>query len=274
MEVVRSILAASFVCASLGYEIHYAVNFGSGGGFNDSQGIVYEKEASSYTKSMTSTKISGTNDHDQKLYQSYSQSGSSLLYYISDVKEPGQYLLVFKQFADASRAFNMILNGVHQAVTKLTVYNEVGTYTAYDEYVYFSVCNDQLLYKNQKSAIMNNKISVEFKMVSGSYVYMSAMLLVRGDVENFPIPSSLLFRQSTDAALSQLFQQSVHSCGKKSKDVEIVLAKEKEKEKAQKIIAEPPPSLEHRSGLSLSMNNFTFGNINIFPAQGHANELD
>jgi Malectin domain len=270
MEVVRGFVVASLVCVSLGYEIHYAVNFGNLGGFNDSQGIVYEKEASSYSKTMTSSKISGTNDHDLKLYQYCNYDSSSMMYYISDVKESGQYLLVFKQFADSHhKMLNMILNGQHQAVTKLSIYDQVGHHAAYDEYVYFSVCNDQLLYKNQKSAIKNNKISVEFQNINGSYVYMSAMILVRGDVENFPIPSSLLYRLSKDAEISQLYQQLMHSCVKKPTDVEIIPVNTKER--TQTSLIEPTQtSVRPKFGLNLSLSNFSFGNMNFFSAKSHA----
>jgi Malectin domain len=253
MEVVESLVIASLVCVSLSYEIHYAVNFGNLGGFNDSQGIVYEKEASSYSKAHNRKNFSGIADHDQKLYQYHSYDSSSLLYYISDVKESGQYLLVFKQFVGSNhKMINMILNGQHQAVIKLPIYDQVGHYAAHDEYVYFSVCNDQLLYKNQKSTIKNNKISVEFQKVNGSHVHMSAMVLVRGDVENFPISSTLLYRLSKDAEISRL----VDSCVKKPTDVDIIPVKMKEK--TQISLIESIQTLARlKFGLNLSLSNFT-----------------
>jgi Malectin domain len=261
MKVVRSFVLVTLLSVSLAYEIHYAVNFGDGGAFTDSQGIVYEKELSSYSKTNYTNKISGIGDQDQQLYQRVSYS-TELQYYISDVKESGRYLLVFKMFArENTRKLNLILNEKHQAVTNLSAYDEVGLFAAYDEYVYFSVCDDYLLYKKQKSAINNNsKVSVKFQMVTGGNIIMSAMILVRGDVENFPI---MLNRQSKDAEISQLYQQLVHSCTKKP-DAEVDLIPKKAK--PQKSIVEP---LAHRYGLNLMLSNFTFGNMNFYPAIGH-----
>jgi Malectin domain len=262
MEVVNCIVVVILLSACSGYEIHYAVNFGNVGAFTDSQGIVYEQEASSYGKGTVGQKISGADDHDQKLYQSYSADSKQLFHYIFDIKVSGRYLLVFKIFADSSaRKLNLILNEKHQAVTNLSAYDEVGTNAAYDEYVYFSVCDDHLLYKNQKSVIKNNKISVNFQSaVSNSNLIMSAMILVRADVENFPI---LLNRQSKDAEISQLYQQLVHSCAKKP-DAEVELIPKKVK--PQKSIVEP---LVQRYGLNLLMSNFTIGNMNVYPAIDH-----
>jgi Malectin domain len=260
--VISLAILITLLSASLGYEIHYAVNFGDVGIFNDSQGIEYEQEASSYIKQSYSVKLSGIGDHDQKLYQSYSYDAKTLLHYISDVKDSGRYLLVFKFFAsEATRKLNLILNEKHQVVTKLSAFDEVGVNAAYDEYVYFSVCDGHLLFNNQKSAIKNNKISVKFQSASSTNILISAMILVRGDVENFPI---LLNRQSKDAEISQLYQQLMHSCVKEH-DAEVEMIPRKNK--PQKSIVEP---LAGRYGLNLLLSNFTFENMNFYGAKGQA----
>jgi Malectin domain len=262
MEVVRSLFVlTTLLRASLAYKIHYAVNFGEVGAFNDSQGIVYKQEASSYNQYFENQQISGATDHDQKLYQSYAYDDEALLYYISDINESGQYLLVFKTYTpDSTRKLNVIVNEKHQVVTKLSIYDEVGVNVAYNEYIYFSVCNGHLLYKNQKSAIKNRKISVKFQLAGGPFIRMSAMILVRGDVENFPI---LLNRQSKDAEISQLYQQLVHRCVDQPTEVEIT----QKLAKPHKSIVEP---IVRRYGLNLVLSNFTFENMNFYPAKDHA----
>jgi Malectin domain len=228
MGVVRSLcVVAAFLGTSLAYETIYAVNFGPGGKTTDSQGIVYEEDKSSYKKVTVdgpyASRITGCTENDKKIYQTYVADDEKMVFEVPNISKDGKYLLVFKLTSHSFqhiRKLNMILNDQHQAVTNLDVYKLFGEYAAFDEYVFFSVCNGQLLYKNQRSDIKDNKFSVRFeKNKSRHYsagIAVSAMLILSGeDLDKYPIlPIGFNNYQSSSAQTSHLYQQLVHKCQK------------------------------------------------------------
>lgn len=71
-------------------------------------------------------------------------------------------------------------------VSNLDIFAQVGRGTAHDEYVYFTMSNGKLYYKENASDIRNNMVRLEF--IKGSYdnPKINAFVLFKGDVNRIP----------------------------------------------------------------------------------------
>jgi hypothetical protein len=193
------------------YEVVYAVNFGPEGVQTDSNGIIYQADNSSFPKQTTSKSIIGALDEDQTLYQS-STYGKKLTYDLP-LAGNGKYLLVWK-FFDFPNFVNMDLyiNGNHKLLSDFSIDKKVAPYSAYDEHIFFSVCDgNQFKHQTEIFPINSKKIGITFQTdQEQGDIYLSALLLLKGDVENFPKPSTN--KRSRDSIISHVFQKFVHKC--------------------------------------------------------------
>jgi Malectin domain len=193
------------------YEVLYAVNFGPEGQQTDSNGITYQVDNSTFSKDIAPVDIIGALDEDQRLYKSCTY-GKKLTYDLP-LAGNGKYLLVWKLF-DFPTYVNMDLyiNGIHKVLSDFSINKRVAPFTAYDEHIFFSVCDgNQFKHQTESFPVNSRKISVTLQTdQQNGDIYLSAMALLKGDVENFPKPTTN--KRSRDSIISQVFQKYVHKC--------------------------------------------------------------
>jgi hypothetical protein len=179
------IVLLAVISVTLGYEVLHAVNFGANGQQTDSNGLVYQAY-DGCSQWFTSNTIQGTLSQNLPIYSHFcaDQIITSAMP-ILDMKD-GSYLLVLRTFEyfDEGRV-SVQFNG-HKHLENFSFYNVVGYDHAYDEHIYFSICDKQLFYKSEKSAVQDNKLRITMELITGVRTVLSAMVLVIGDVENFP----------------------------------------------------------------------------------------
>jgi hypothetical protein len=195
------------ISVTLSYEVLHAVNFGHNGQQTDSNGLVYQ--AHSGCGWIFVQTINGTLPQNIPIYSHF--CGDEIITSempILDMKN-GSYLLVLRLFEfEAAGRVSVQFNG-HKHLENFSFYNAVGANHAYDEHIYFSICDEQVLYKTEKSAVQGNKLRITMKLITGVRARLSAMVLVRGDVENFPKLAS-----SPNSAESELSKMALtmHRC--------------------------------------------------------------
>jgi hypothetical protein len=166
----------------------YAVNYG-GSAMTDSFGVQYKE----YKKCLNEKWGQSTNvpKADQNLYDTYC-FGKSLNFQIP-LSGSGKYLMILKFIplgTSILNGANISLNKKHQIWTNKNTYNIVGDsgVIAYDEYVVFSVCGDELQYKNTYSTIVNSKIDLDITSVNQNYYsQISALVLFKNNIYNFKV---------------------------------------------------------------------------------------
>jgi hypothetical protein len=202
-----TVLLAVF-SVTLGYEVLHAVNFGANGQQTDSNGLVYQTD-SRCDWSINETLIRGTLAQNAPIYSSY-------CYYsilksempILDMKD-GSYLLVLRLIElNSDGRVSVQFNG-HNHLENFSFFNVVGAHHAYDEHIYFSICDEQVLYKSEKSAVQDNKLRITMESFNIAGTRLSAMVLVRGDVENFP---KLASSPNSAASESSKMALTTHRC--------------------------------------------------------------
>ncbi|XP_055681720.1 malectin-B [Lutzomyia longipalpis] len=201
--VVCILLTTSGVRA---YDAIYAVNAG-GESHVDRHGITYERDplmgkvgtASDYGKNIHL--IARVPDADKILYQTERYHTANFGYDIP-LAGDGDYVLILK-FSEVyfnapnMKVFDVTLNGEHNVVNDLDIFNLVGRGTAHDEYVYFSVSRDRLYYKEDESEIRDNRIRVEFIKGYRDNPKVNALVLLKGDLENIPqLPRQIVDREN------------------------------------------------------------------------------
>jgi hypothetical protein len=195
------------ISVTLGYEVLYAVNMGSNGQQTDSNGLVYQAHfgCSWY---FFSNIVQGTLEQNAPIYSHFCDN--SVRAYeipILDMKN-GSYLLVLRMIDDTNMDLVSVkLNGLIH-LEKFSINNVVGRYHAYDEHIYFSICDEQLFYKTEKSSVQDNKLLITVD--ANRFANLAAVVLVRGDVENFPKLASS--PNSSESELSRI-ALTTHRCG-------------------------------------------------------------
>jgi hypothetical protein len=196
---------------TLGYEVLYAMNMGSNGEQIDSNGLVYQATNCSPFSSCSTNIVVGTLEQNVPIYQSYCCAETITFEMpILDMKN-GSYLLVLRLIemgGDANRV-SVQFNG-HKHLEHFSFYNVVGNRHAYDEHIYFSICDEQVLYKSAKSAVQGNKLRITMESSPEYFARLSAMVLVRGDVENFP---KLASSPNSAESESSKMALTTHRCG-------------------------------------------------------------
>jgi hypothetical protein len=178
---------------TIGYELVKAINLG-GEAVEDSKGINYLKDpVADFEYNYGNFDVTGVPEMDKIIYQtmnSYKKIDISL-----PVTGDGLYLLIMKfmESLDYNNFMKSYLNG-HKIFEKFYVYKIAGESVAYDEHVFFTVCGNQLQYKNDNSIIVNNQINLNIACDSDGceddeekYARVSAYVLIKGDVETYEI---------------------------------------------------------------------------------------
>lgn len=177
------------------YEVIYAINAG-GEAVTDSTGIEYQADpltnkigtASDFGKNLLT--IRRVKADDDILFRTERYHTSNFGYTIP-LTGDGNYLLVLKFCevyfnAPNMKVFDVILNKKHTIVKDLDIFDETGRGTAYEEYIYFYVKNNQLTVNNEKSDVKNNKVYVEFIKGRKDNPKINAIVLAKGNLNDFP----------------------------------------------------------------------------------------
>jgi hypothetical protein len=146
----------------------YAVNYG-GSAMTDTYGVQYKEYKNCPNIDKLGSLYTNVPKADQTLYDRYC-SGINLNFQIP-LSGSGKYLMILKFIPFASNpayAVDISLNKKHQIWTNKNTYNIVGDsgVIAYDEYVVFSVCGDEIQYKDTYSTIVNSKIDLNITSVN------------------------------------------------------------------------------------------------------------
>jgi hypothetical protein len=177
---------AQYIISTAAYEVEFAINLG-GDIFTDSEGINYEKDANTNgTKSnLSPLTLIGASKADLVLYEKVHHHNQQFGYELP-VPKDGVYVLNLKfSMTTAGGAgiyvFDVILNDKHTILSNVDHDKTHGKNCAYDEFTYFTICCNTLMYKNQNSTITNNKIQLNFKPTKG-HAFVSAIALLRGSI--------------------------------------------------------------------------------------------
>jgi hypothetical protein len=209
-EIFKTILwytvLLAVISVTLGYEVLHAVNFGLNGQQTDSNGLLYQAYSGCRPWSYSAT-IQGTLEQNAPIYSHFCDDPQRTYEIpILDMKN-GSYLLVLRMIDDGNMDLVSVkLNGLTH-LENFSINNVVGTRHAYDEHIYFSICDEQLFYKTEKSSVQENKLLIN--MDGNKYANLAAVVLVRGDVENFPKLASS--PNSSESELSKM-ALTTHRC--------------------------------------------------------------
>lgn len=191
-------IIASICCCLVGlassYEIIYAVNCGSSEPVKINE-ISFDRDpltdrigiASDYGKQLMM--IGRVSQSEEILYQTERYATNTFGYDLP-VSGDGEYLLILK-FCEVYfngpnlKVFDVVLNAEHTAISDLDIYQQVGKGVAHDEYVYYTISRGKLFYKEEESEIRGGKVRVEFIKGYRDNPKINAIVLVKGDVENF-----------------------------------------------------------------------------------------
>jgi hypothetical protein len=183
------------VAVTPSFDVVFAVNAG-GNEHTDINGITFSKdnwtEENKQNFSMNKTiSISNVAQQDKIIYQSYFFTFNTAGYEMP-VKHDGQYLMVLKLIhtQKGGRVFNVTINKIHTVLSNLNVNLKTMVYTAYDEFVYFSVSNGYVQYNNESSKIVDTKIRVDFRHVSGRASQVAGIVLLLMDKMMDDIPKN------------------------------------------------------------------------------------
>lgn len=177
------------------YEIIYAINCGSSE-HTKINGISYDRDpltdrigiASDYGKQLMM--IGRVSQNEEILYQTERYAINTFGYDLP-VSGDGEYLLVLK-FCEVyfngpnMKVFDVVLNAEHTAISDLDIFQQVGKGVAHDEYIYYTISRGKLFYKEEESEIRGGKVRVEFIKGYRDNPKINAIVLVKGDVQNFP----------------------------------------------------------------------------------------
>jgi hypothetical protein len=167
----------------------YAVNYG-GSAMTDTYGVQYKEYKNCPNIDKLGSLYTNVPKADQTLYDRYC-SGINLNFQIP-LSGSGKYLMILKFIPFASNpayAVDISLNKKHQIWKNFLAYNIVDDpLIAYDEYVVFSVCGDELQYKDTYSTIVNSKIDLDLtNPIINFYSIISALVLFKNNIHNFKV---------------------------------------------------------------------------------------
>jgi Malectin domain len=167
------------------FEVAYAVNLG-GDEFIDSESIRYRADTNSdggFTQH-NGLNLTCAKEVDRKLYEDVHYSNKTFGYDLP-ARRDGHYALVLK-FSTTNptypggHEFDVLLDQQFTILSHVNHEKSHGRYCAYDEFVYFSICDGNLLYKDQSTLINGNgKIRIDFRPIRNN-IHVSALLLLRG----------------------------------------------------------------------------------------------
>lgn len=191
---IQLIIASCLVALVNAYEVIYAVNCGSNEPMQIND-ILYDRDpltdrigiASDYGKQLMM--IGRVSQSEEILYQTERYSERTFGYDIP-ASGDGEYLLVLK-FCEVYfngpnlKVFDVVLNAEHTAISDLDIYQQVGKGVAHDEYIYYTISRGRLFYKEEESEIRGGKVRVEFIKGYRDNPKINAILLLKGDVQNF-----------------------------------------------------------------------------------------
>jgi hypothetical protein len=163
------------------YQLIYAVNCG-GDTHVDVNGIRYAKDDNNIGyQVLLSSIVYNVAKEDVQLYGNIHYSYEPFHFEIP-VLGDGKYWLILKFAQDSSNRFmNVTLNN-HLILRNFNAATKAGPYTAYDEFIYFNICNNQLIYQNESSDINDRKMNLNFIPLGKYSVFVSAIVLLKGNI--------------------------------------------------------------------------------------------
>jgi hypothetical protein len=169
------------------YEVAFATNLG-GDAIIDSEGIIYGEDNCTGgwigDWQNKSNKPNNVSEADMEIYKTIRYIETEFRCNIPITKD-GHYALVIKSSAFSSDEskwnLDVILNEEHKILSDMDPVAKHGDFPGYDEFIYFTVCNNTLMYKNQNSTITKNAVRVEFKSII-SQKYIAAIVLLKGTI--------------------------------------------------------------------------------------------
>ncbi|XP_033123278.1 malectin-A-like [Anneissia japonica] len=172
-------------------KVIFAVNSG-GEAHTDENGIRYNEDTlttgiiSDFGRNM---QINRVRPEDMILYQTERYHYETFGYDIP-IKDDGRYVLILKfcevYFTSSlQKVFNVRMNGQHNVVTNLDIYDKVGRGTAHDEIIPFTIGKGKLTVKGEASTI-GASLSIEF--VKGQYdnPKINAIVVMKGTEDDVP----------------------------------------------------------------------------------------
>jgi hypothetical protein len=163
------------------YQLIYAVNAG-GDAHLDVNGIQYAKDDNNIGQKGVWSRIAyNVAKEDVKLYRSNHYYDKPFHFEIP-VLGDGKYWLILKFVEMYSyRLMNVTLNN-HLILRNFNSVLKAGKHTAYDEFIYFNICNNQLIYQNESSDINDRKMNLKFIPFGQNYAFVSAIVLLKGNI--------------------------------------------------------------------------------------------
>jgi hypothetical protein len=164
------------------YQLIYAVNAG-GDAHVDVNGIRYAKDENDIgIKQNVVATVYNVAKEDVQLY-SWAHYSRNPFHFEIPVLGDGKYWLILKFVHWASHEFmNVTLNN-HLILRNFNPASKADLYTAYDEFIYFNICNNQLIYQNELSNITDKKIDLNFIANKDDIAVVSAIVLLKGNIE-------------------------------------------------------------------------------------------
>jgi hypothetical protein len=169
--------------------VHWAINAG-GKELLASDKIMYGPGVKRQDDVTEGHPIDLISPRDAPLFLNIFEDEESFDYKVSVPRE-GNFLLVIKwaeideYVHSGDRIMDVVLNGKHKVIRNLDIFKRVGSFAAHFEYVYFSIIDNKLYYKDEVSRIEYGKITIDFVKNKGK-PFVSAMVLFEGKVEVIP----------------------------------------------------------------------------------------
>jgi hypothetical protein len=180
--VILLLKMLSTISGTQSYQLIYGVNCG-GDAHVDVNGIRYAMDDNNIDKKGNWVPtVYNVAKEDLQLYRMVHYSDKPFHFEIP-VLGDGKYWLILK-FIDYNsyRYMNVTLNN-HLILRNFNPASKAGLYTAYDEFIYFNICNNQLIYQNKLSNITDKKIDLKFIPIGQNYAVVSAIVLLKGNIE-------------------------------------------------------------------------------------------
>jgi Malectin domain len=169
-----------------------AVNAG-GKSFTDSNAVHFNEVHTNFHMDKFTRKVVGATTRDQNLYQTTFYD--PVMKFDLPTTGNGDYKLILKFAEDGTqRVMDVFLNEEHQVVQALDVEAMVGAYTAYDKYISFTVYENQLIWNNEKSAIVDNTVELKIQARNARNAQIAGFVLEKSDRINDPALDALNFQ--------------------------------------------------------------------------------
>jgi Malectin domain len=161
----------------------HAISCGSAFYSTDSRGVRYQIDTSNHRKSFhPQDAIANVPKQDQQIYQTHAwttpDDNNGKLVYSLPIHQDGDYRLSVMLYNHSSNHnIRILLNGVHEAVDNLSVFDEVGKNKGHVEKFEFRIQGKEFEFNGHRSLIERNNFTVEFTSPIGKNLMISALVL-------------------------------------------------------------------------------------------------